>query len=569
MRAPIRHHIGPFAGTFLLLICLWLGVTANAQPVRGDSTRPIRVAASVFTPYVYVNTNGDITGFSIELIRAIAAQSGRRVEFQIAPDPAHAIAMVEVGKADAVAVLIRSADRMRVFSFAPPFDTTEIVLEGLRSRAGELTGVPLTDLRIAARTGGFGASVLDKLGVTPILIQDLDAMLFALNRREIDLVAISKVQWDRTTGLFGTESDYAQIGPALASAEFGFAVDRNQPELLALLDAGLTRLQEDGTFTSLRRQWMGADPPFWTTGRLKAAFILFLGLILLIAFGSFARNRVRMRALALSEAQSREALAVAHARELELANAQLIRVNKQLSENHAEMERVLYAVTHDLKSPLVTARGFAGVLEEAASEGDVEGMLDASKRVLSSTAKFGVITDALLEYGRYQQSELVVRPIDVAHVLNNVRMMLQSEVERTGAIIELCHPVDPLIGDPAQILRVLLNLVGNALRYGCPEPGMRIEVSTEHRADGTVITVRDHGPGVPEEQRKLIFGLFRRYAKAHPDSTGLGLAIVEKIAKKHGGSAWVEDAPGGGAAFCVFIPNPETAVAAKYERRSS
>lgn len=98
------------------------------------------------------------------------------------------------------------------------------------------------------------------------------------------------------------------------------------------------------------------------------------------------------------------------------------------------------------------------------------------------------------------------------------------------------------------------NLLINAVRH--TSVGTPIWVRVEATEDGAVIVVEDAGPGVPPKMRQEIFEAFRQGPTAPPHSpgVGIGLALVARFAALHGGRAWVEDRPGGGASFRVFFP---------------
>jgi signal transduction histidine kinase len=96
--------------------------------------------------------------------------------------------------------------------------------------------------------------------------------------------------------------------------------------------------------------------------------------------------------------------------------------------------------------------------------------------------------------------------------------------------------------------------VTNALRFG----GDRVHVAAERRPLGWTLTVRDNGEGVPEAERQRIFQIFRRLQPrgAHRGA-GVGLALCQRIAERHGGAIWVDEADGGGSAFRVSLPDRE------------
>jgi signal transduction histidine kinase len=110
--------------------------------------------------------------------------------------------------------------------------------------------------------------------------------------------------------------------------------------------------------------------------------------------------------------------------------------------------------------------------------------------------------------------------------------------------------------DAAKVERILENLVANAVRH--TPRGTEIRVRVESVDAGVLLAVDDRGPGVPEEDREAIFGVFNRgdaAAAASAPGAGIGLSLVAQFVALHDGRVWVEDNPGGGASFCVLLPS--------------
>jgi signal transduction histidine kinase len=104
-----------------------------------------------------------------------------------------------------------------------------------------------------------------------------------------------------------------------------------------------------------------------------------------------------------------------------------------------------------------------------------------------------------------------------------------------------------------KVERIIENLLANAVNH--TPPGTRIAVSVQPRDGGVLIAVDDDGPGVADEQREAIFGIFNRgTASDRVPGTGIGLSLVAQFTALHGGSAWVEESVSGGASFRVFLP---------------
>lgn len=545
-----------------LLALIMLAWPAAAQDQRPYETPPLRVVSAISPPNAFLDSRRKPAGFAVDLILALGERMGRGVEFTFTANMQEALAAIATGRADILAGVVSTPERARIIAFSHPFSKTNVVLYALRDRAPGLANSDFADLRIGVRAGGLAEStVFDRLGVAPTLFDTVEETMIALNTAAVDLVAAPQAQWEHILRVLGIENRYALVGEPLVEGALSIGVDLRQPELLREIDAELIDFMGEARFETLREKWFGPQS-FWTVEMIGMGSAAVIAAVLASWLTALARGRNRLRSVEHRETLRREELAHAYGQELERKNA-------LLKYSNSEMEHILFAVTHDLKSPIVTVRGFAGVLEEAAQDGDVVAMQSASKRILAGTEKLGIVTDALLAFGSFGRSEIVVVDLDLKPVLDDVKTMLHTDFIAAGALLDVRQPLDALRADPSQFLRLVLNLIGNAVRYGCPTPGMTIEVSTESTNDGTIVNVRDHGPGVPENQRQEVFRLFRRYGPARPESTGLGLAIVQKIALKHGGSCWIEDGHGGGAVFRVFFPNQAAAATHFAEHRKS
>jgi two-component system sensor histidine kinase KdpD len=113
---------------------------------------------------------------------------------------------------------------------------------------------------------------------------------------------------------------------------------------------------------------------------------------------------------------------------------------------------------------------------------------------------------------------------------------------------------DPVVVsvDPAKVERIIENLLANATRH--TPAGTRLWIRVRAQDGGVLLAVEDEGPGVPEDLRDAVFEPFRQGPGQNTHSPGVGLSLVGRFAELHGGRAWVEERPGGGASFKVFLP---------------
>lgn len=214
----------------------------------------------------------------------------------------------------------------------------------------------------------------------------------------------------------------------------------------------------------------------------------------------------------------------------------------------------LEAVSHDLRTPLTSILGSALTLERTRMELPREDAADLVHRIASNARKLERLLSDLLDLDRLQRGIVSPqrRPTDLDLL---VRRGVAETENPSGHAIEV--EVEPAVVsiDAAKVERILENLVSNAIRH--TPASARIWVRARAQDGGMLLTVEDEGPGVPRDLHEAIFEPFRQAPGSeseHSPGVGVGLSLVLRFAELHGGRAWVEDRPGGGAIFTVFLP---------------
>ena len=213
----------------------------------------------------------------------------------------------------------------------------------------------------------------------------------------------------------------------------------------------------------------------------------------------------------------------------------------------------LHAVSHELRTPLAAVLGFALTLEREEVQLPTEERRDIVRRLAANARKLDQLLSDLLDLDRLDRGivEPRRRPTDVAALVR--RTVENSDVVGTRPVRVEARLVVASIDAP-KVERIVENLLANAARHTPPDSSIWVRVGPQE--DGVLISVEDDGPGVPEDIRDTIFEPFRQGpgAPAHSPGVGIGLSLVARFAELHGGRAWVEERPGGGAAFKVFLP---------------
>jgi len=214
----------------------------------------------------------------------------------------------------------------------------------------------------------------------------------------------------------------------------------------------------------------------------------------------------------------------------------------------------LEAVSHDLRTPLTSILGSAITLERANLELPTEDAVDLIRRIATNARKLERLLGDLLDLDRLQRGIVTPqrRPTDVAAL---IRRSVEETEDRSGHQIDvLVEPFEVSLDAP-KVERIIENLLTNALRH--TPAGALVWISAVPQDAGVLLTVEDDGPGIPQELRQEIFEPFRQApgsAAGHSPGVGVGLSLVKRFAELHGGRAWVDERPGGGASFHVSIP---------------
>ena len=226
----------------------------------------------------------------------------------------------------------------------------------------------------------------------------------------------------------------------------------------------------------------------------------------------------------------------------------------ELEAKNAELERFTYTVSHDLRSPLITIKGFLGHVERAALAGNAPQMKADLARISDAAEQMEQLLEELLVLSRI--GRVINEPVEVplTELARQALDLLAGRLAEWTTEVEIAPDLPVVFGDRRRLLEMLENLIDNAVKFSRHQPNPRVEIGSRTEGEETIFFVRDNGVGIDPSSHERVFGLFERLDQDF-EGTGVGLAIVKRIVEVHEGRIWVESQGAGkGATFYFTLP---------------
>ncbi len=238
------------------------------------------------------------------------------------------------------------------------------------------------------------------------------------------------------------------------------------------------------------------------------------------------------------------------------SGVRLARLERELAQARLVLEDFTYSVSHDLRASLRHVSAFVRIAQEdlgASAEPDVLAHLD---KAAAAAGQMGRLMDGLLELSRIGRAELQPGEVDLARLVDDIRHQLQDASAGRDIVWQVAPGLPWAHGDVALLHQMLLQLLGNALKFTGPCPQARIQVDGLQAPDGGVeLTLRDNGVGFDPRLQDRLFRVFQRLHSPRAfDGIGIGLALARRVVERHGGRIAAAGEPGKGCCISLYLP---------------
>jgi PAS domain S-box-containing protein len=236
--------------------------------------------------------------------------------------------------------------------------------------------------------------------------------------------------------------------------------------------------------------------------------------------------------------------------------SELERRAAELERSNSDLQEFAYVASHDLSEPLRMVSSYVQLLARRYQD-----KLDSDANEFIGFAVDGVnrmqrLIDDLLAYSRAGTAEYRFGPVDIAELVRDTLVGMQTTVSDSGATV-VAGDLPEVWGDEGQLRQLLQNLIGNGIKFRAEDPP-RVEVAAEPHDRGWQFRVSDNGIGIDPRHAQRIFSVFKRlHGRDEYPGSGIGLSICKRIVERHHGRIWVEQSHLGGSSFCFTIPDRE------------
>jgi signal transduction histidine kinase len=526
-------------------------------------TRKLKVITDIdYPPYSFLDEQGNITGYSIEVAKAVFEAAGYDYDLLITTWN-EAIARFKNDSLDVVIGMNYSEDRAQKYAFNFPFDYIYYDFITLANSPYQSQD-DLRGKKIIVVSNFLSHEYLVSIQFSDSLViaQNLVEGLQLLQMGKGDALISNRRSAQYYIHEYYSPDKFQLITSEMPPFEHSMVTHLYDLKLLSELDKGYFIIKENGTLDAIYTKWFG-EYDYIAKYKTLVYFLIIIGSVLFISFIFVVLLRHNVKKATHALRTSRSSLIESN-QELDQKIAELEIKDKKLREakenaEHSDRLKSLFLanMSHEIRTPLNAIVGFSELLTD---EEDKNIRNDYSKLITTNSTLLLSIINDILDLSKIESGIIDLEPsnFDFADNFQQLGKSLEQQINnpKVKFIVETPYKECRIKGDKYRLSQIITNFVTNAIKFTYEG---NIKMGYNYQDDGLYIYVKDTGIGIqPEHQEKI----FERFFKVNQFSqgTGLGMPICKAIIEATGGKIGVISKFGKGATFWIFYPCKATLV---------
>ncbi len=491
-------------------------------------------------PYEAFDSTGQYIGIVSEHLKLIAELTG--IRFKMSPSETWTES-TEKAKNGLVDILSETddSDLKSHLIFSNSYLSNPIIIV-MQNRENYVEGISVIKNRKIAliRDYGYASKIRRQYpGVEFITVDDIQGGLIGVSTGKVDALLCTLALCSYTIAEMGL-NNVRIVGKTEFDTKLALGVRKSLPVLVSILNKAISKIspgQQQVILDAWIKQKFAARTDYTLVYQVVAVAFVLLAIFILW-------NRRLSREVDLR---------IKIEKELNQEMGKREKVSLELENKNAELERFTYTVSHDLKTPLITIKGFLGLLGKDINANDEDLVKADIEKINSAADTMAKLLEDLLELSRI--GRVMGDPVtcNLTTVAKQAIELVKVSIDEHGIEIVLDDMPD-IEGDKTRLIEVYLNLIENSIKFRGDQISPRIHIGSVEKDGMICCFVRDNGVGIDAEYHVQVFGLFERLS-ADAGGTGVGLALVKRIVEVHGGKIWIEsDGLGLGSVIWFTLP---------------
>ncbi len=516
---------------------------------QNDSTKKIIFGSDYdYPPYEFINKKGEYDGFHIDLIRAIGKEMGYEVEINLGNWTHIREELEQPNGRINVGDMIYSEERTKVVDFLPHHDIVSYVIVRNKKSSPIKSLSQLQNQSIVVTSKAIADEYIQKQEPSIKRIQsvtDLHALKMVASGM-YDYALINQY----TAHKFIEEHSFENLAVSeefIFSKNLAFVVKKGNTALAKDIEEGMNRIKENGIYSELYVKWFDNEKEAYALllNRLKWAGVILLSIIVVVGSWIFTlRRQVQRKTKSLRE----------EVEEKHKMQKLLFQKNEELEKRNYELDKFVYSVSHNVRSPIASALGLVSVIQ---LEFDKNPNLSFYvSNIGKSLHKLDYYVNKILAYVANKNFKVKKERIHfdglIAQLIEEAKFLEGAEeVEFNKEIIQEVK----FYSDTDRLYTILECLIANAVEYRAKreEPSF-VKISARVTRTHASISIEDNSEGIQEKQLDKVFEMFYR-GNERSKGTGLGLYVVKQTVEQLGGTLQLQSNSKKGSIFTLQIPN--------------